>query len=266
MRSTYGRSTLSVFGLAAILAVVGGVVVASSAASPTAQTLATGAPKFIVRYEASLEATWRNSTPVVLPDPHHTFRCGGGEESGALTSSLRPGPKKFVIRVGKELGGRWLSIDFSGHNGMDRGVVTSNRTAQGFLMRYSGRECKRFEIEQPGCGAHTLLTSVVPLASANGVGSGVNPIYRIAPEWPLEPETIGCSDGIRFPDGFRYGWESAQLRLRQLYRCGIRKPRGCRMTIGRDRTFVFNQTDRGTTYASTVHIKWSIMFQAAGRG
>ena len=264
MRSN--RPTLLVFGLAAILAVIGGIVVSSSAASPTAETMATGAPKVIIRYQASLEATWRTSSPVVLPDPSHTFRCGGGEESGTLTSSLRPGPKKFVVRVGGEFTSRYISIDFSGHNGMDKGYVTSNRTAQGFLMRYSGHECKRFEIEQPGCGAHTVLTSVVPLSSANGVNSGRNPVYQIAPGWPLEPETIGCSDGIFFPPTFSRGWEAAPLHLRQLYRCGIRKPRGCRMTIGRDRTYVFNKEDRGTTYTSTMHIKWSILFQAAGRG
>ena len=265
MRSNSRTLTLLVLGVAALLVVAGGILAGTSSASPSAEAVATGAPKFIVRYQASLEGTWRNTTPVVLPDPGHIFRCGGGDESGSLTSSLRPGPKKFVIRVGKE--GRWLDIDFSGHGGMDKGVVTSNRTAQGFLMRYSGHECKRFEIEQPGCGAHTRVTDVAPLSSASGrFDSGVNPIHRVAPAWPLEPETIGCSDGIHFPLDYRYGWESAQLRLRQLYRCGLRKPRACRMTIGRDRTFEFNQTDRGTTYSSTVHIKWSITFQAAGRG
>jgi hypothetical protein len=38
------------------------------------------------------------------------------------------------------------------------------------------------------------------------------------------------------------------------------------MTIGRERTYVHNQTDGGVTYESTVHIKWSMTFQAAGRG
>jgi hypothetical protein len=256
------------FSATAILAVAGATLAGNSTASPTAKAQLAGAPKFIVRYEGSLDATWHNYSPVQLPDPNHTFRCGGGDASGSLTSSVRPGSKKFVIRVGKELGSRRIEIDFSGHNGMDDyAVVTSNRTAQEWLMRYSGHECKRFDIEEPGCGAHTVVGGgVMPLSIVNGSGSGASPILNLQPAWPLEPETIGCGDGIVYPLDFRYGWEAATLRLKQLYRCGLRKPRRCKMTIGRERTYVHNVTDGGMTYESTVHVKWSMTFVAAGRG
>ncbi len=270
MSSQSWRRILLAFGATAILAVAGATLAGNSTASPTAKAQLAGAPKFIVRYEGSLDATWHNYSPVQLPDPGHTFRCSGGDASGSLTSSVRPGSKKFVIRVGKEPGGSWLSIDFSRNpdkNGMDDyAVVTSNRTAQEWLMRYSGHECKRFDIEEPGCGAHTVVGGVIPIGSVNGLNSGVNPVYHLQPEWPLEPETIGCGNDIVYPTDFRYGWEAATLRLKQLYRCGLRKPRRCRMTIGRERTYVYNQTDGGATYSSTVHIKWSMTFVAAGRG
>jgi hypothetical protein len=54
--------------------------------------------------------------------------------------------------------------------------------------------------------------------------------------------------------------------VKQLYRCGIKKPRRCKMTIGRDRTYVLNQTDGGETYTTNLHETWSLTFAAAGRG
>ena len=38
------------------------------------------------------------------------------------------------------------------------------------------------------------------------------------------------------------------------------------MTIGRERTYVFDQNDRGTRYQSALHVAWSLTFAAAGRG
>lgn len=264
MRSRPSRQVVFAIGAAVILAIAGGAFARASAASPSAQQ-AFGV-KFLVTYEGSVEATWHNSSPVEVPDPNHTFRCGGGDASGALTSSVRPGSKRFFIRVGHEPGGSWLSLAFQPPNGSVQAVVASNRTAQEWYMRYSGHECKRFDFEEPGCGAHTLNTDVAPVSSASGrFDSGVSPIYHVSIAWPLEPETIGCGDGIVFPGGYRYGWEAAQLRLKPLYRCGIRKPRSCKLTIGRDRTYVYDTTDRGVHYTSTVHVKWSVTFLARGR-
>ena len=134
-------------------------------------------------------------------------------------------------------------------------------------MRYPNRPCIREEIAQPGCGAHTVNTDVMPFDSISGrLDSGLNPTYRVQLSWPLEPETIGCSNGIFFPTDFDYGWRAAAVRAKTLYRCGIKKPRRCKLTIGREQTFVFDDTDGGARYTTTVHAKWSLTLVAAGRG
>jgi hypothetical protein len=96
--------------------------------------------------------------------------------------------------------------------------------------------------------------------------SGINPVYHVFLDWQLEPElAIGCSEGIVLPEAFNYGWQDDVLRVRPLYRCGMRKPRRCKLTLHRERTYVFNDTQGGTTYSSTVHVKWSVTLSAAGR-
>ena len=150
---------------------------------------------------------------------------------------------------------------------MEKATVTSNRTAQGFLMRYSGHQCVREEIPEPGCGAHTFLGDVIPISSSSGrMDSGINPVYGVYLDWQLEPETpIGCGNDIVFPADFGYGWQDAVLRARQLYRCGMRKPRSCRLTLHRERTYVQNNEQGGTTYSSMLHLNWTVTFTAAGR-
>ena len=97
--------------------------------------------------------------------------------------------------------------------------------------------------------------------------SNDNPVYHVFLDWQLEPETaIGCGDNIVYPADFSYGWRDAVLRAKPLYRCGMRKPRRCKLTIGRERTYAYDVTQDGTTYSSTVHVKWSATFTAAGRG
>jgi hypothetical protein len=265
MPSNFGIRALLAIGTAAILATVAGTMARGSAAAPKAAQM--GGVWFVARYQGDLDATWRSSRPVLLPDAQHPFQCQGDDSSGSLTSSLRPQGKPFKVWVGHDLGSRQLSIFFRPPNANPKGVVTSNRQAQGFLMRYSGGQCVRDDIPQPGCGAHTVTTQVNPLNSVSGrFDSGLNPVWHVNPSWPLEPETIGCSDGIFFPTDFGYGWQAATLRAKQLYRCGIKKPRRCKMTIGRDRTYVFNQTDGGATYTTNLHEQWLITFSAAGKG
>jgi hypothetical protein len=251
-------------GATVVLAVVAGTTANGSDAAPKAAQM--GGVWFNARYQASFDATWRTSSPLQLPDLQHPFRCGGGDASGELTSSLQP-KGKFKFWVGYDLGDRHLSKAYKPPNGNPMGIVTSNRTAQEFFMHYSGGQCVREDIAQPGCGAHTFTVPVMPLTAVGGrLDSTRNPIWDVELQWQLEPENIGCSDGISFPLDYDYGWNAAPMRARQLYRCGMKKPRGCKLTIGRDRTYVFDQTDGVTTYTTNMHVTWSIVLSAAGKG
>jgi hypothetical protein len=205
---------------------------------------------------------------VQVPDPQHTYRCSGGDSSWTLTSSVHSNSKPFVFILGHEPGSSGLSHDFRPVDGMEKATVTSNRTAQEWYMRYSGHQCFREDIPEPGCAAHTFPGDVIPISSSSGrMDSSINPVYHVFLEWQLEPESnpIGCGNNIVLPADFGYGWQDDVLRARQLYRCGMRKPRRCKLTIGRDRTYVHNVTDGDTTYSSTVHLRWSVTFIAAGR-
>ena len=267
MRRHLPIRALLAIGAAAILAAAAGTVAGGSVAAPNARQSLPGV-KFKVRYQGSLDATWHDSTPVLLPDAQHPFQCQGDDSSGTLTSSVQNNSKAFLFILGHEPGGSWLSHAFRPVNGSELATVTSNRTARGFLMRYSGHQCVREEIPQPGCAAHTFRGLVLPISSSSGrLDSGPNPVYHVYLEWQLEPElAIGCSDDIVLPQDFGYGWQDAVLRAKPLYRCGMRKPRRCKLTIGRERTYVFNDTQsNGATSSSTVHLKWSVTFTAAGR-
>jgi hypothetical protein len=255
---------LLAIGATAVLAVFAGTIANGSSAAPRAAQM--GGVWFNASYAASFDATWSQSSPVVLPTPDHPFQCGGGDLSGELTSSLQPGGK-FKVWVGYELGDRHLSIAFKPPHGTPKGVVTSNRTAQEWFMQYSGHQCVRYDIPEPGCGAHTVTVPVMPLNVVGGDGDwGPKKIWDVQPNWPLEPQTIGCGDGIFYPPDFDLDWSAAPWRAKQLYRCGMKKPRRCKMTIGRDRTYVYDQTDGVTRYTTNLHVTWSMTFSGATKG
>ena len=177
MRSKYGIRVLLAIGVAAVLAGAAGTLAGGSAAAPSASQL--DGVKFKVRYQGSFDATWHDSSPVVLPDTQHPFRCGGGDSSGTLTSSVHSNSKPFVFKLGHEPGSSGLSHAFRPPNGMEKAMVTSNRTAQGFFMRYSGHQCIREDIPQPGCGTHTFRGDVAPINSSSGRMDSINPVYHV---------------------------------------------------------------------------------------
>ena len=160
MAGQFGIRTLLAFGAATILAAVAATFAGGSAAAPSAQQMSGVA--FFVRYQGKFDATWHDSSPVIVPDPNHSFQCGGDDSSGTLTSSVHNNSKPFILILGHEPGSSGLSHEFRPPNGLEKARVISNRTSQWWYMRYSGGQCFREEIPQPGCGAHSFLGNVAP--------------------------------------------------------------------------------------------------------
>src|SRR5437763_3230537 len=154
MRRHFGIRTLLALAVAAILAAVAGTFAGGTSAAPSARQ--SGDVKFFVRYQGTFDATWHDSSPVVLPDANHPFQCGGEDSSGTLTSSVHNNSKPFIFTLGHEPGSSGLSHGFRPPNGLEQAVVTSNRTAQAWYMHYTGHQCVHEDIAQPGCGAHTF--------------------------------------------------------------------------------------------------------------
>ena len=132
MRRHLPIRALLAIGVAAILAAAAGTVAGGSAAAPNARQSLPGV-KFKVRYQGSLDATWHDSTPVLLPDAQHPFQCQGDDSSGTLTSSVQNNSKAFLFILGHEPGGSWLSHAFRPVNGSELATVTSNRRRNGAI-------------------------------------------------------------------------------------------------------------------------------------
>ncbi len=247
---------LSILFATAILAIAVLSVAGMPAASASPERL-TGV-KFVLEYRGSLNGTWHNTYAV------DQSKCIGDDFSGSFTSSVRPGSKRFTVVVDSEFGHRPF-LDWGANQGTSKGVVTSNRTAQGWLMKYSGGECHPVQKDESGCGAHTFAGQVGLEPVGGSFGFNRNRVYL---NWALEPEpAIGCDDGVVYdskseaPNGAGYG----KLDVKKLYRCGFRKPRRCKLTIGRSSNFSFHDTKGPASYTSTVHIEWSVTFVAVGR-
>ena len=62
-----------------------------------------------------------------------------------------------------------------------------------------------------------------------------------------------------------FGQPYARLYVKQLYRCGMRKPRGCKRTVGAASDYPFQATQKRPAYTSNVHTEWSVTFRAVGK-
>jgi hypothetical protein len=248
---------LSILVIVAILAIGAGTL----ARMPTASAgLQARGVKFVLDYRGSLSGTWRRTRPVVLG-----LTCTGHDFSGSFASSVRPGGKPYMLLLSKEfahLGRDWRP-------NQPTGTVTSNRTAQGWLMRYSGGVCRQEPSDESDCGAHRFAGPVYLAPDGGNYKSDRN---RAALEWQIEPivpphEPTNCSDGLIYQPGRygAYGAPSATFSMKQLYRCGMRRPRRCRITIGGRSDYPYHKVDQNTTYTSSVHIEWSVTFRAVGR-
>ena len=174
----------------AILAVAG----TAASASPGR---AAGGVKFVITYSGSVNGTWHQSDPVELG-----IKCIGDDLTGSFTSSIRPGKKKVTARLYREFGRGRLYVEIL--DGV--GLASSNRTAQGWYMKYSGGQCQQVQKDESGCGAHTFATQA-GLDYLRNDRRQPTSMYHL--DWLLEPMTLYCDDGIvydpkdQFPTGRR---------------------------------------------------------------
>lgn len=246
------RRLLSILLALVILATVAGTSMQASAGSQRSYSSVT----FALDYRGTVSATWRNWSPVI-----GGLTCRGHDSSGAFTSSVRPGSQAYTLRLYKDLGGRKVLMQWKPENAM--GLVTSNRTAQGWLMRYSGGQCSQVPRDQSGCGAQSF-TGQVALES---LGGSTSLRKRLFLHWATEEERLDCSDGITYDRRFGtpLGQRPATVLVRTLYGCGIRKGRSCKITIGGTTDYPFQVTQNETTYTSNVRTEWSVTFRVLRR-
>ncbi len=95
---------------------------------------------------------------------------------------------------------------------------------------------------------------------------------RVYFNWQAEPlrdpgTIFNCDDGIFYDsaDGTSMGQHFGKMYVKKLYRCGMRKPHGCKVKIGRNSEYLVGKTEGRETYDSKVHVEWSVTFRAVGR-
>lgn len=246
---------LSTVRRAVVVCAVVAAAVATAAPSPASES--TTGIRFTVHYQGSFDGSWRST--LTKPIDPVRYRCDGNDSWGTFKSSVRPA-KPATITVGSE-GGK--SFYFVG-NGAWRGVVSSARTGEGWLLGLSQGTCVRRPMAANGCSTRTF--------SYNGVGLGGyrqswNPVQRVYLDWMLEPEGshVDCPGGemgaVHPPEG-----ALASLDMRKLYRCGVRKPRGCKLTIRGQRSYSVNESaGEGQSSTGSGRIEWSATFVSTGR-
>ncbi len=244
----------------AILVVAIGTLCGIPAAAARPERPAT--VKFVLDYRGNLNASWHNTTAV------NQRSCSGDDTSGSLTSSIRPGSKRYTLVISKEFGHLYLQWP----NAVIKGAVSSNRTAQGWMMvSGGGKPCHQEPrpFGPPGCAAYTFAGPVALEWAGGSQGASRNRITLFWQKEPwIEPGTpTGCFTGevYDFHSDAPAGAGYAKLNTKALYRCGVRKPRTCKFKIGSSTDFPYHVTQGDATYDSSVHIDWSVTFKRVRR-
>ncbi len=237
--------------------VVGAVVIAAVAtAPPSPAAKATAGIRFVVHFQGSFEGSWRST--LTQPIDPVRFRCPGNDSWGTFKSSVRP-VKPPVITVGSE----GKNTFYFGGNFNWRGIVSSARTGEGWLLQLSKGACVRVPMPVNGCSVRTFNGGV----GLDGYRDGGNLVQWVALDWQLEPEGshVDCPGGTMRPVDPAETARAA-LDLRKLYRCGMRKPRGCKLTIRGQRSFsVSRSSGEGQSSTGNSRLAWTVTFVSAGR-
>lgn len=242
-------------------------LVAAASLPSTAPALperAQGGTRFVVSYQGSFEGSWRSAN---TKNDISGYKCGGDDASGTLKSTVRPGKAPLTVVVASDLGGRSVFLDWGRSGGAHKGVVSSVRTADGWSLDYQQGACVKVPLFWlQNCVARTFA-GLVSLTKDSKLTRNVQRVFL---DWELEPGDGKCTMGQMWGAAAVPGEEArATLDLWKLYQCGIRKPRGCRLTIRGAHTHshsISKPTSDGTTIdVGNGRIQWSVTFVARGR-
>ncbi len=133
-------------------------------------------------------------------------------------------------------------------------------------MQRSGGVCRQVAKDESGCGGSDFLGTVGLFPAG---GSFAFSRDRVALEWEAERPAprVGCDDGMTYDHRIATGFGQPYARLfaKELYRCGMRKPRSCKRTVRAASDYPFQVTQNETTYTSNVHTEWSVTLRAVGK-
>ena len=218
--------------------------------------------RFVLQYQGTVEGSWR--TTYTKNDISY-YKCGGSDDWGTFKSSVRPGSQPLTVVVATDLGGRKVFLDWGRSGGSHKGVVTYSRAAEGWFLKYQSGTCG--QVPNPlntTCGARTFSGLVALGKDSRLLRNAQNAFLS----WEREPVGArqGCLAGETVPEE-----ESSKTRLDlwKLYQCGMRRPRGCRLTIrgsATDSQAISKPTSDGvSTHTWKGRLEWSVTFVSRGR-
>ena len=250
----------------ALVLIVG--VGATSAVATPAQS--TGA-RFLIQYKASFVGDWSIVTGPGTRCPETNYE----EQSGTFSSSVKTGSRKYVVDVYRPFTS--IQWDYTPKRSIDiRGIVTSKKTAQGWFRKYCDAPPRSRQdivtMDNSGCTAETF-PGFVGLHPLRGGYLHDGKPERVFFSWEWEREHLNCQIGSMWLGIDPQQQVARPLDFKKLHRCGIKKPRGCRLTIGGAKNFSYSADTKGgdllrrgnTEYRGKSRLEWSVTFVAIGR-
>ena len=248
---------------AGAVALVAAASIAAAAPASPARTM--GGVRFVLQFQGSFVGSWHT---INKRNDISGYKCGGSDSWGTFKSSVRPTSKPWTVVAATDLGGTKVYLDWGPSSGMAKGVVTSTRTAAGWMLDYDKGACLQVPhtASVANCGARTFSGEVGLIDDSRLTRN----IERVFLDWELEPESarLDCMDGRMWGTNMEEDARTT-LDLRKLHRCGTQKPRGCRFTIRGSHVHSHSITqptpDGATIDAGNGRFEWSVTFVARGR-
>jgi hypothetical protein len=253
--------------LVALLALLAAASTVAGAGNARADA---GSVKFAVTFKGQISGTWRNTQA-------KGTRCGSpGESWGSFTSTVTPTGRPWTVTVSTGLDGIGYRWSDWGKPGGQKAKVVTTRKGEGWRTKGDCYPYKDALVPIPlansGCGTKTETSSVQLVKIDRFGGTTTHPVFL---NW-VPAQSLDCpasSHEDQDKKGRYLEQVTQRLSYPTLYRCGTRPPKGCKLTIGKSKTFSvreqytdYNYPERSGLYvnSSTIRVSWSVTFTAVG--